>query len=36
MATETLLTVEVLERTPKPVEGGGYELDEGELAGVEK
>lgn len=30
----TLLTVKDLERTPKPDEGGGYELDEGELVYV--
>ena len=34
MATKTLLTVEDMERTPKPIEGGGYELDEGELVYV--
>ena len=34
MATKTLLTVQDLERTPKPLEGGGYELDEGELVYV--
>ncbi|MGH9446168.1 MAG: Uma2 family endonuclease [Terriglobia bacterium] len=27
----TVLTVEDLERTPSPIEGGGYELDGGEL-----
>jgi Uma2 family endonuclease len=31
---QTLLTVEDLERAPKPAEGGGYELDEGELVYV--
>lgn len=31
MDTKTLLTAEDLERTPEPLEGGGYELDEGEL-----
>jgi len=31
LTTKTLLTVEDMERTPKPEEGGGYELDEGEL-----
>jgi Uma2 family endonuclease len=30
----TLLTVEDLERKPRPAEGGGYELDEGELVYV--
>lgn len=34
MDTKTLLTVEDLERTPVPIEGGGYELDEGELVYV--
>ena len=39
MAAETAilgrrLTSEDLERTPPPVEGGGYELDEGELVYV--
>ena len=34
MDTKTLLTVEDLERTPRPIEGGGYELDEGELVYV--
>jgi Uma2 family endonuclease len=31
VSTKTLLTVEDLERTLMPEEGGGYELDEGEL-----
>ncbi len=31
MSTKTLLTVQDLERMSKPEEGGGYELDEGEL-----
>ena len=30
MSTRTLLTTEELERLPKPEQGGGYELDEGE------
>lgn len=34
MGTKGLLTVEDLETTPKPLEGGGYELDEGELVYV--
>ena len=34
MNTKTFLTVEDLERTPGPIEGGGYELDEGELVYV--
>jgi hypothetical protein len=28
------LTSEDIERTPPPIEGGGYELDEGELVYV--
>jgi len=31
MGTRTLLTALDLEQTPKPLEGGGWELDEGEL-----
>jgi Uma2 family endonuclease len=31
LTTKMLLTVEDMECTPKPEEGGGYELDEGEL-----
>lgn len=34
MDAKTLLTVADLERTPRPIEGGGYELDEGELVYV--
>lgn len=34
MGTKTLLTAAELEHTPKPMEGGGYELDEGELVQV--
>jgi Uma2 family endonuclease len=34
MTTRVLLTAEDLERTPRPIEGGGYELDEGELVYV--
>ena len=34
MGTKTLLTAADLEQTPKPMEGGGYELDEGELVQV--
>jgi Uma2 family endonuclease len=34
MESKTVLTVEDLETTPKPLEGGGYELDEGELVYV--
>lgn len=34
MGTKALLTATELERTPKPMEGGGWELDEGELVQV--
>ena len=34
MGTKALLTATELEHTPKPLEGGGYELDEGELVQV--
>jgi Uma2 family endonuclease len=34
MGTRTLLTALDLEQTPKPLEGGGWELDEGELVQV--
>jgi Uma2 family endonuclease len=34
METKAVLTVEDLETTPKPLEGGGYELDDGELVYV--
>src|SRR5215472_3981750 len=34
MGTKGLLTVGDLETTPKPLEGGGYELDAGELVYV--
>jgi Uma2 family endonuclease len=34
MGTKTLITVAELEHTPKPLEGGGWELDEGELVQV--
>jgi Uma2 family endonuclease len=34
MATKGLLSVNDVETTPKPLEGGGYELDEGELVYV--
>jgi Uma2 family endonuclease len=34
MGTKALLTATDLEHTPKPLEGGGWELDEGELVQV--
>lgn len=34
MGTKALLSVLDLERTPRPMEGGGWELDEGELVRV--
>ncbi|HXJ91558.1 MAG TPA: hypothetical protein VMT20_01590 [Terriglobia bacterium] len=34
MGTKGVLTVADLETTTKPLEGGGYELDEGELVYV--
>lgn len=34
MGTKALLTATELEHTPKPLEGGGWELDEGELVQV--
>jgi Uma2 family endonuclease len=34
MTTKSLLRAEDLERTPRPIEGGGFELDEGELVYV--
>ena len=34
MGTKTLITAAELEHTPKPLEGGGWELDEGELVQV--